>query len=88
MSFGLGDDVYVVSRLDTGEVVRVQSPLYDVNRDSDGSTGAHHENDLKILPYRGRIHRAGFYIVVEAISAGGQRNAEHRMYTSTGSRIR
>jgi hypothetical protein len=88
MSFRVGEDVYVMSRLDTGEVEQVKSPLYDVNRDSDGTTGQHHEADLRGLPFRGRIHKEGFYIAVEATSAGGQRNATHRMYSSTGSRIR
>lgn len=88
MSFRVGSEVYVMSRLETGEVIQVRSPIYDVSRDIDGSTGEHHETDLRNLPFRGRIHKNGFYIVVEAISAGGQRSSRHRMYSSTGSRIR
>ena len=88
MSFRVGAEVYVMSRLATGEVILVKSPIYDVNRDTDGSVGEHHETDLRNLPFRGRIHKVGYYIVVEAISSDGQRSSRHRMYTSTGSRIR
>jgi hypothetical protein len=88
MPFRQGQDVFIISLIDTGEIAEVRYPMYDVNRDTTNSIGEHHEADLKALPYRGRIRKEGFYFVIEALAGGGQRNGKYRVYTNTGSRIR
>ncbi|SMC96952.1 hypothetical protein SAMN06297251_11557 [Fulvimarina manganoxydans] len=84
--FNLGDDVFIVSVQDTGEVLTVApvDETADVCRDLNKRTGSHHFSDLSHMPCK-RIYRfQGYDLHVRATSRGKMKKQHYR---KTGGRI-
>src|SRR5208283_3717737 len=88
MPFAIGDGVYVVSLTDTGEVSdTTQTPINKVKYDELPGTGEHHDDDLRHIPFKGRIYCSNYYYVVKAEIVNGKRIHETKCLRNGGGRI-
>jgi hypothetical protein len=77
MPFERGNDIYVVSLCDTGEVTQAAAPEQNtVSYDELAGSGDHHEADLRLLPFNGRVYMLDYYLIIRAERDGVRRKHE------------
>lgn len=74
MPFKIGDPVFAVSVADTGSVTDIPKPQENlIDYDQLAGTGRHHDDDLRAIPFNGRVYKTGFYYIINADLVDGQR---------------
>ena len=88
MPFVVGNDVFAISIVDTGEVERVRGPQINmVAYDQLPGSGEHHDDDLRLIPFEGRIYKQDYYYIVKAAREGNRRVHETICLRHDGRRI-
>jgi hypothetical protein len=88
MPFEVKNEVFVVTVCDTGQVTEIAgSERNTVAYDELPGSGAHHDTDLRLIPFEGRIYKADFYYIVHARRDGTRRFHETICVRNSGGRI-
>lgn len=88
MPFIEGSDVFAVSVVDTGEVKKILAPQNNlVSYDQLPGSGEHHDDDLRLIPFEGRIYKQDYYYIVKATRDGTGRAHETVCIRNDGRRI-